>query len=145
MKTVDRKMTLVVDRVERLRKLSEKIPSFKDYQKSADLKDLAERNLQIAIEACFDIGKIIISEKVLPDPKDNKDIFVVLAEAGIISAKSLEFLMPMSGTRNILVHGYEKVEDNLIYGILKRHLNDFDAFLTEIRDNYINSEQLGKS
>jgi len=136
-KTVERKMTLVMDRVERLRKLSEKIPSFKDYQKSADWKDLAERNLQIAIEACFDIGKIIISEKALPDPKDNKGIFVVLAEGEIISAKSLEFLMPMSGTRNILVHGYDKVEDNLIYSILKRHLNDFDAFLTEIRDNYL--------
>ena len=114
MKTVERKMTLVMDRVERLRKLSEKIPSFKDYQKSADWKDLAERNLQIAIEACLDIGKIIISEKALPDPRDNQDIFVVLAEAGIISAKSLEFLMPMSGTRNVLVHGYDKVEDNLI-------------------------------
>lgn len=137
MKMVERKMTLVMDRVERLKKLSEKIPSFKDYQKSADWKDLAERNLQIAIEACFDIGKIIISEKALPDPKDNKGIFVVLAEGGIIGAKSLEFLMPMSGTRNILVHGYDKVEDNLIYGILKRHLNDFDAFLREIRDNYL--------
>lgn len=63
MKMVERKMTLVMDRVERLRKFSEKIPSFKGYQKSADWKDLAERNLQIAIEACFDIGKIIISEK----------------------------------------------------------------------------------
>jgi hypothetical protein len=33
----------------------------------------------------MDLGKIIISEKALPDPKDNKDIFVVLAEAGIIT------------------------------------------------------------
>ncbi len=39
--------------------------------------------------------------------------------------------MPMSGTRNILVLGYDKVENNLIYGILKRHLNDFDAFITD--------------
>ena len=30
--------------------------------------------------------------------------------------------MPMTGTRNILVHGYDKVDDSLIYGILKRHL-----------------------
>ena len=34
-------------------------------------------------------------------------------------------MVPMAGTRNILVHGYDKVNDSLIYGILKRHLDDF--------------------
>jgi uncharacterized protein YutE (UPF0331/DUF86 family) len=137
MKTVQSKIAVVIDRVERLKRLSDKINTFNTYAQSADLKDLAERNLQIAIEACFDIGKIIISQKMLRDPKDNKDIFVILAEAGIIGLRSLEFLTPMAGTRNILVHGYDKVDDSLVYGILKRHLNDFDIFLTEIRDNYL--------
>ena len=136
-KTVQSKIAVVIDRVERLKRLSDKINTFNTYAQSADLKDLAERNLQIAIEACFDIGKIIISQKMLRDPKDNKDIFVILAEAGIIGLQSLEFLTPMAGTRNILVHGYDKVDDSLVYGILKRHLNDFDIFLTEIRDNYL--------
>jgi len=136
-KTVQSKIAVVIDRVERLRMLSGKINTFNAYAQSADLKDLTERNLQIAIEACFDIGKIIISQKMFRDPKDNKDIFVILAEAGIISLQSLEFLTPMAGTRNILVHGYDKVDDGLVYGILKRHLNDFDVFLTEIRDNYL--------
>jgi uncharacterized protein YutE (UPF0331/DUF86 family) len=136
-KTVQSKIAVVMDRVERLRRLSDKINTFNVYAQSADLKDLTERNLQIAIEACFDIGKIIISQKMLRDPKDNKDIFVILAEAGIIGLRSLEFLTPMAGTRNILVHGYDKVDDSLVYGILKRHLNDFDIFLTEIRDNYL--------
>jgi len=137
MKSVERKMTLVIDRVERLKALAGKIRSFADYKESADWKDLAERNLQIAIEGCFDIGKIIISQKMLRDPKDNKDIFIVLAEAGIISARTLEFLSPMAGTRNILVHGYDKVEDSFIYGILTQHLGDFGVFLAEIRDNYL--------
>jgi uncharacterized protein YutE (UPF0331/DUF86 family) len=136
-KTVQSKIAVVIDRVERLKRLSDKINTFNTYAQSADLKDLAERNLQIAIEACFDIGKIIISQKMLRDPKDNKDIFVILAEAGIIGLRSLEFLTPMAGTRNILVHGYDKVDDSLVYGILKRHLNDFDIFLSEIRDNYL--------
>jgi uncharacterized protein YutE (UPF0331/DUF86 family) len=35
------------------------------------------------------------------------------------------------------VHGYDKVDDSLIYGILKRHLNDFDVFIAEVRDNYL--------
>ena len=43
----------------------------------------------------------------------------------------------MAGTRNILVHGYDKVEDNIIYGVLKRHLDDFDFFLKEIKNNFL--------
>lgn len=137
MKTVEKKMTLVMDRVGRLKAISEKLKSIKEYKKAAELRDSVERNLQVAIEGCFDIGKIIISEKELPEPMDNKGIFVALSEAGIISAKSIEFLVPMAGTRNILVHGYDKVDDSLVYGILKRHLGDFDVFLAEVRDNYL--------
>jgi uncharacterized protein YutE (UPF0331/DUF86 family) len=136
-KTVERKISLVFDRLAKLKQLSANIQSFKDYQESSDWKDLTERNLQVAIEGCLDIGKIIISQKMLRDPKDNKDIFVILAETSIISPQSLEFLAPMAGTRNVLVHGYDKVEDTIIYGVLRRHLGDFDTFLKEIRNNYL--------
>jgi uncharacterized protein YutE (UPF0331/DUF86 family) len=61
----------------------------------------------------------------------------VLAEAGILRDASLKFLVPMAGTRNVLVHGYDKVEDSVIYGVLKRHLGDFGVFLKEIKDNYL--------
>jgi uncharacterized protein YutE (UPF0331/DUF86 family) len=134
-KTIERKMMTVRERVERLLTLSGQLTSLRDYQRSADVQDIAERNLQIAIEACMDIGKIIISAKGLPEPPDNKGIFLSLSKAGMLSAQSLEFLIPMSGTRNILVHGYDKVDDSLVYGILKRHLNDFEVFLAEVRDH----------
>jgi uncharacterized protein YutE (UPF0331/DUF86 family) len=128
------------ERVARLRDLSSRLKSLSDYQRSADSQDIAERNLQIAIEACLDIGKIIISAMGLPEPQDNKNIFVALVKAGMLSAKSLEFLVPMAGTRNILVHGYDKVDDSLVYGILKRHLNDFDLFIAEVRENYLSKK-----
>ena len=125
------------ERLERLEQLCNEFSSFNEYQASLDAKDIAERNLQVAIEACLDIGKIIISLEELNEPKDNKGIFVVLAEAGIISRKSLDFLLPMAGTRNVLVHGYDKVEDGLIYGVIKSHLDDFATFLREIKENYL--------
>ncbi len=113
--------------------MSGELSCFADYEKSSNSKDIAERGIQVAIETCLDIAKIIISNKHLPEPKDNKGVFVVLAEAGVISADSLKFLVPMAGTRNILVHGYDKVDDALMYGILKYHLEDFDRFIGEIR------------
>jgi len=43
----------------------------------------------------------------------------------------------MVGTRNILVHGYDRIEDSVVYGVLKKHIEDFITFLREIRDNYL--------
>ena len=138
MKTIEKKISTVQDRVKRLKQLSATIDSLIEYQASSDSKDIAERNMQVAIEACLDIGKIIISSKGLPEPKDNKGVFTVLAEEGILSSKSLKFLVPMAGTRNVLVHGYDKVEDSVIYEVLKRHLDDYNSFLKEIKENYLN-------
>lgn len=137
MKTIERKMIAVQERVARLRRLADRLSSFDDYDRSDDARDIAERNLQIAIEACLDIGKIIISQKKLPEPKDYKGVFLALAQAHVIRSETTRFLAEMAGARNILVHGYDKVDDGLIYGVLKRHLNDFDVFLNEIRDNYL--------
>ena len=137
MKSIEKKIKAVQDRVKRLEQLSSTLNSFDEYQTSPDVKDIAERNIQVAIEGCLDIAKIVISSKELPEPKDNKGVFTVLAEAGILSDASLKFLIPMAGTRNVLVHGYDKVEDSVIYGVLKRHLDDFAEFLKEIKENYL--------
>ena len=140
MKTIEKKINSVLDRVNRLKKLSAAISSFSQYQASPDSKDIAERNIQVAVEGCLDIAKLIISSKGLPEPRDNKGVFTVLAEAGIISAEILKFLVPMAGTRNVLVHGYDRVEDNIIYGVMKQHLDDFDVFTKEIMHYYLSEK-----
>lgn len=132
LKTIERKVSLLQEKLKRLEKLAQSLDSFEAYQSSPDAKDIAERNLQVAIEACLDIGKIVISNRQLKEPGDNRTVFVVLAEEKLISQESLRFLVPMAGTRNILVHGYDRVDDALIYGILKKHLNDFTNFLSDL-------------
>lgn len=134
MKTIEKKIKTVEERVLKLKHMSRNINSFEAYASSRDNMDIAERNIQVAIEACLDIGKIIIANNNLPEPADNKGIFSVLAEAGFISKDSLSFLAPMAGTRNILVHGYDRVDNALIYGIIKKHLNNFETFLNQIKD-----------
>lgn len=136
-KSIERKIKSAEERLIRLKNLADTLSSFADYQKSKDAKDIAERNLQVAIETCLDIGKIVISRAGLREPKDNKGVFVILSEANYLSEDRISFMAPMAGTRNILVHGYDKVDDSLIYGILKRHLKDFTLFLKDIRDNYL--------
>ncbi|MFO8054235.1 MAG: DUF86 domain-containing protein [Bacteroidales bacterium] len=134
MKTIEKKIAEAQQRISKLKELANKLNSFEEYVSSRDNMDIAERNIQVAIEACLDIGKIIIANQGLHEPSDNKGIFSVLAESGIITKESLSFLMPMAGTRNILVHGYDRIDNALIYGIIKKHLNNFEDFLNQVRD-----------
>ncbi len=139
MEAIKSKISVVQERVRRLSGFSE--ISFESYLKDYTTKDVVERNIEVAIQACIDIARIIIKREGLREPEDNKGVFVVLAENGIISGDSLRFLIPMAGTRNVLVHGYDKVNDTIIIGVLHKHLNDFYTFLREIEERYIEKKQ----
>jgi uncharacterized protein YutE (UPF0331/DUF86 family) len=136
---IEQKISTLLEKIERLKKFRE--ISFNEFSENLDIKDIVERNLQIAIEACIDIGKVIISDMNLREPTDNKGVFKVLAENGIIIQESLDFLMPMAGTRNVLVHGYDKIDETVIFGILKKHMEDFYKYLADIKKNYLERSQ----
>jgi len=130
------KIEVVQERIARLRQYSEGL-SLERYLSDPKTKDAVERSLEVALQACIDIARGVIREKALRHPQDNKGVFVVLAEAGIISENTLRFLIPMAGTRNVLVHGYDRLDDELIYAVIQSRLADFTAFLEEIRKNYL--------
>ena len=102
--------------------------SFAEYAADIRTKRFVERTLQIAIEACLDLGYHIIADEGLREPEDNKDVFKVLAEGGIIDAKLLEALQPMASFRNLIVHDYGKIDDEIVFGILQRRLGDFTEY-----------------
>lgn len=95
------------DGVKKLRELSRQCPEYSEYVKSWLIKDAAERNLHKVIEAILDKG--------LKAPESNREAFYILVENGLFPAEYLELMDKMVGMRNILVHGYDKVEDNVVY------------------------------
>lgn len=82
--------------------------SFSQYSKDIKLQRFVERTLQIAIEACLDVGNHIISDEGFREPQDNRDIFRVLRENGIISEGLQNKLENMASFRNLIVHSYAK-------------------------------------
>jgi uncharacterized protein YutE (UPF0331/DUF86 family) len=132
------KIAVVQERVRRLSIFTGL--SFESYLKDLTTRDAVERNIEVAIQACIDIAGIIIKLEGFREPEDNKGVFVVLAENAIISEDSLRFLIPMAGTRNVLVHGYDKIDDAIIFSVLKKHLSDFNTFLKEIEERYLETK-----
>lgn len=91
-----------------------------------------ERTLHLAVEACLDIGQHIIARGGFRRPEDNQDIFVVLREQQIVPADLLPQLIAMAKFRNLIVHDYARIDNDVILSILKERLGDFDAFARAI-------------
>lgn len=86
----------------------------------------------MAIEVCLDIGRRIIAVEGLRHPEENREVFVVLYEAGILPGDLLPVLINMARFRNLIVHDYARVDDSQVYAILKQHLHDFEAYARAI-------------
>lgn len=104
------------------------VRSFSDYVDDARLRKAVERSLQVAVEVCLDIARRIIALEGFRYPENNQDVFQVLAQEKIVSETLRDILLEMARFRNLIVHDYAKIDDAKVYGILKRHLGDFDAF-----------------
>jgi uncharacterized protein YutE (UPF0331/DUF86 family) len=92
-----------------------------------------EHTLQIAIQAALDVASHIVSDGRLGEPQTNRDLFDLLTRAEWITPAQAGPLKNMASFRNILVHGYEDVDLDIVRSVLKVHLDDLAAFATSIR------------
>ncbi len=93
-------------------------------------QDAIAINLQRAAEQCIDLANHLVKIKKLGIPKESKDAFTLLANAGIISQELSKKLKGMVGFRNILVHDYQDLEIKVMKEIIEYHLDDL-IFFTE--------------
>ncbi|HIH98012.1 MAG TPA: DUF86 domain-containing protein [Thermoplasmata archaeon] len=108
---------------------------FEEYVGSIEKRRGCERLLHIAIECAIDICGLIVTRLRLGIPADERDLFKKLSEAEIISEGMASKLSKMRAFRNILVHRYGAVDDELVFKVLKKNLGDFKKFKREILDS----------
>lgn len=108
------------------------VSSLQEFVGNIRLRKAVERALQVAIEACLDIAHHIISEEGFRYPKSSADAFEILGEEDVIPQELLPKLVNMAKFRNILVHEYVHLDNSVVYGVLKKHLGDFEEFAKAI-------------
>ncbi len=126
------RLTYLRNEVSYLKQERDRVRSFREYVENVRLKKAVERSLQVAVEACLDIGRRLIALEGFRYPEDNKDVFQVLYEEGVVPEDLLPALVEMARFRNLIVHDYARVDDAKVYGILKKRLTDFDAYARAI-------------
>jgi uncharacterized protein YutE (UPF0331/DUF86 family) len=93
-----------------------------------------QRGLQVAIQTVLDIGGHILSDTAPAEVEDYTDIIDGMARHGILTANLARRIRPMAGFRNLLVHGYARIDHGKVQMVLAQYLDDFETFSREMRD-----------
>lgn len=92
----------------------------------------------VVIETAIDCCHHVIASEGLRAPADFADAFTVLAEAGMLPADLLPRMQDMARFRNLLVHGYARVDDGRVVEILRTRLDDVQAFRVALARSWQN-------
>jgi uncharacterized protein YutE (UPF0331/DUF86 family) len=141
----------VVDEAIVLRKIAEldqyhrQISEYKsvkvnEYSGDWKLQRIIERTLQMMVETCVDIAGHIISDHGYRIPDSYADSFRVLHEEKIIDEKTCKSMENIAKFRNIIVHHYDRIDAEIVVGILHKHLNDFKNYKKAIT-TWLKSQQ----
>ena len=103
-----------------------------EFLKDDYLRDIVERNLEVAAQCCIDIANRIISIEGIEKPQDYYGAIVKLGQKGVFPIDFAKKLAPIAGFRNILVHNYLDIDWNEVYSHLKK-LDDFYEFMKYVQ------------
>ena len=132
---VSRKLSQLRGYVDELRRAKD--ITWAKYRSDLRAKAFVERYIHLAIEEVIDIANHLVSFYQWREPTSFCDLFTILEEHGVLPADQLPLFQNMASFRNVLVHRYESVDDELVFGIFKNRLGDFDRFI-ELVSQWVN-------
>ena len=98
--------------------------NLEDYRKM----DMIVLNLQRACEAVLDLAMYVVSSRKLGLPQNKKEAFKILEANKIIDANMSKKMQGMVGFRNIAVHDYKEIDEDILKDVIENHLNDLIEF-----------------
>lgn len=93
----------------------------------------AEHGLHLGAEVIFDVGNHILSAHFGVSAQDYEDIVAQLSANAVIDPPMRDRLKGLGGFRNVLVHGYLRVDPARVAELLAKAPGDFSEFARAIR------------
>ena len=81
------------------------------YKEDTKIKAASERYFEKIVEAVIDVAFLVIRNKNLKLPEDDKQALDILAQAKIISEELAGKLKDAKRMRNVLAHQYDTIDD----------------------------------
>lgn len=129
---IRRKLSRLNMYLEKLNPLSQK--SLSEYESDFYLKYSAERLIQLIVECASDINNHVVVETNNRPPEDYSVSFIKASEAGLISRDLAEKLKGSAGMRNILVHEYMEIDDEIVYNAIPMALQYYKEYIKQVEE-----------
>jgi uncharacterized protein YutE (UPF0331/DUF86 family) len=127
---IERRLDELSERLARLVPLRDRPRT--DFSSEPYLRDIVERNLEVAAQCCIDICHRIIVIEGAQKPRDYREAILRMGELGVLPPDFANQLAPIAGFRNILVHQYLAVDWDEVYANLRK-LDDLSRFAALVR------------
>lgn len=94
-------------------------------------------NLQRCCELVIDIAMYIVSTKNLGIPQTKKEAFEILLKNNYITEEIFNKMKGMIGFRNIAVHDYQDIDEEILKDIIENHLVDLTDFARDMLNSNV--------
>jgi len=111
-----------------------------DYLQDLVSRRACEKTIEVAIDSLIDASAMVVSAEKFGLPASEEGIFDILVRRRVISRDLGEILKDLKGFRNILIHRYAHVADDIIYYNLSKYPDDFYLFKSII-ESYLEIEK----
>jgi len=130
---IQRKLSLLDEQVGRLQTHLRDVAEDK-FAEDWVLKSMAERALQVGAEIMIDIAERLIAIKGAGPVATSVEAVKKLVELKIIESE--DPYIRIVRFRNLIVHHYEEIDPEILYDIVKNHIENFRRFRDEM-DRFI--------
>lgn len=124
------KLAELDERVERVR--AHRTSTDAELAADRDKLDIVSFNLMLAVQACADIASHIIADEGWTAPSTLADSFQRLADHGVLQGATAQTLKRAVGLRNVIAHGYVRVDVPMVHRAATDGLADLTAFSRQI-------------
>jgi len=125
------------ERLARLQPLREKQRT--DFDQDPYLRDIVERNLEVAAQSIIDICHRIIVLEGARKPADYYEAILLMGELDIVPMIFARNLAPLAGFRNVLIHEYLGINWDIVYSKLQK-IDELNSFSDVIREWLLSKE-----
>lgn len=108
--------------------------SYEEYIQNKLYKRSVERLLQLVVEVASDINNLILKGLGFSVAMDYYSTFIELAESGVLPMDFALEIAPSTGLRNIIVHEYQKINDQIVYAAIADTLKYYKKYMKYIND-----------
>lgn len=122
-----RKLSLITGYLQDLQNVYSK--NYTDYLKN---HYAIERLIEVLVMAAVDVLFHLYSLREEPPPISYSTAFLRAGELGIIDAELASQLARAAGMRNLLVHGYEKIDQQIIFNSVPLLIRDMEHFVAAL-------------